>query len=94
MEGRFNIGAKWLSEYNTGSDLDAEKMQDAYAVMNARIGIGSRDRKWQLELWGMNILDEDYVQVGFDGPLQAVGSPSPGDPMNTYNAFLGAPRRR
>ena len=92
MEGRFNIGAKWLSEYNTGSDLDAEKMQDAYAVMNARIGIGSRDRKWQLELWGMNILDEDYVQVGFDGPLQAVGSPSPGDPMNTYNAFLGAPR--
>ncbi|MEF9979696.1 MAG: hypothetical protein RR834_14530, partial [Thermomonas sp.] len=77
--------------YNTGSDLDAEKLQDAYAVVNARIGIGSRDRKWQLELWGTNILDEDYVQVGFDGPLQAPGAPTAGDPLNTYNAFLGAP---
>lgn len=91
LEGRFNIGTKWQSEYNTGSDLDAEKQQDAYAVVNARIGIGSRDRTWQLELWGTNILDEDYVQVGFDGPLQAVGAPVAGDPANTYNAFLGAP---
>ena len=91
LEGRFNIGTKWMSEFNTGSDLDVEKMQDAYAVVNARIGIGSRDRTWQLELWGMNILDQDYVQVGFDGPLQAVGAPTPGDPMNTFNAFLGAP---
>ena len=91
LEGRFNIGTKWMSEFNTGSDLDVEKMQDAYAVVNARIGIGSRDRTWQLELWGMNILDQDYVQVGFDGPLQAVGAPTPGDPLNTFNAFLGAP---
>ncbi|HNV78993.1 MAG TPA: TonB-dependent receptor [Thermomonas sp.] len=91
MEGRFNIGTKYQSEYNTGSDLDAEKLQDAYAVVNARIGIGARDRKWQVELWGTNILDKDYVQVGFDGPLQAVGSPAPNDPANTYNAFLGAP---
>jgi iron complex outermembrane recepter protein len=91
LEGRFNIGTKWLSDYNTGSDLDAEKLQEAYALVNARIGIGSRDRRWQLELWGTNILDKDYVQVGFDGPLQAVGTPAPNDPMNTYNAFLGAP---
>ncbi len=92
LEGRFNIGGKWLSEYNTGSDRDDEKLQDAYAVVNARVGIGSRDRRWQLELWGLNIFDQEYVQVAFDGPLQAVGTPSPGDPMNTYNAFLGAPR--
>ena len=91
MEGRFNIGTKWLSEFNTGSDLDDEKLQEAYALVNARIGIGSRDRTWQLELWGTNILDKDYIQVGFDGPLQAVGTPLPNDPMNTYNAFLGAP---
>ena len=91
LEGRFNIGGKWMSEYNTGSDLDAEKQQDAYAVVNARVGIGSRDRRWQLELWGLNIFDQDYVQVAFDGPLQAPGQPTPGDPLNTYNAFLGAP---
>ncbi len=91
LEGRFNIGAKYMSDYNTGSDLDAEKLQDAYTVVNARVGIGSRDRKWQVELWGLNILDQEYVQVGFDGPLQAVGDPVPNHPQNTYNAFLGAP---
>jgi outer membrane receptor protein involved in Fe transport len=91
LVARFNLGAKYMSEFNTGSDLDAEKLQDAFTVVNARIGIGRRDRRWSVELWGQNIFDEDYMQVAFDGPLQAVGTPQPGDPLNTYNAFLGAP---
>ncbi|WP_256646788.1 TonB-dependent receptor [Thermomonas paludicola] len=91
LEGRFNIGGKYMSSYNTGSDLDAEKGQRAYTVANVRIGIGARDQAWQLELWGLNVFDARYVQVGFDGPLQALGTPEPGNPKNTYNAFLGAP---
>ncbi|GAB3727212.1 TonB-dependent receptor [Luteimonas pelagia] len=91
LMGRFNIGGKWMSDYNTGSDLDVEKEQDAYGIVNARFGFGRRDNRWMVEVWGLNIFDEDYVQVGFDGPLQAVGSPQPNDPRNTYNAFLGAP---
>jgi len=96
--GRFNIGAKYMSDYNTGSDLDVEKHQDAYTVVNARFAIGANDKRWALEFWGTNLFDKDYVQVGFDGPLQALGSPLPnaehpaGDPLNTYNAFPGAPR--
>jgi outer membrane receptor protein involved in Fe transport len=92
LEGRFNIGGKYMSSYNTGSDLDAEKHQSAYTVANLRVGIGSRDRKWQVELWGTNVFNTKYVQVGFDGPLQALGTPEPGNPKNTYDAFLGAPR--
>lgn len=91
LVGRFNIGAKYTSEFNTGSDLDVEKMQDAYTVVNARFGIGVKSKRWMLEFWGLNIFDEEYVQVGFDGPLQTA-SPTPNDPRNTYNAFLGAPR--
>ncbi|MDR7067480.1 outer membrane receptor protein involved in Fe transport [Pseudoxanthomonas japonensis] len=91
LMARFNIGAKYVSKYNTGSDLDPEKTQDAYTVANARIGIGAQDQRWMLELWGTNITNEDYVQVGFDGPLQNV-SPAPNNPFNTFNAFLGAPR--
>jgi outer membrane receptor protein involved in Fe transport len=56
------------------------------------VGIGARDRTWQVELWGTNVFNAKYVQVGFDGPLQALGSPEPGNPKNTYDAFLGAPR--
>ena len=90
LMARFNIGAKYMSDYNTGSDLDVEKHQDAYTVVNARIGFGAQNRRWMVELWGQNIFDEEYVQVGFDAPLQNV-SPAPGNPFNSYNAFLGAP---
>ena len=92
LEGRFNIGSKYMASYNTGSDLDVEKQQGAYTVTNMRVGIGSRDRKWQVELWGTNVFNTKYVQVGFDGPLQALGTPEPFNPKNTYDAFLGAPR--
>lgn len=91
MKARFNLGAKYMSSFNTGSDLDVEKMQKAYTVANARFGFGARDDRWSVEVWGNNIFNTDYVQVAFDGPLQAPGSPLPRDPLNTYNAFLGAP---
>lgn len=82
LMGRFNLGAKYMSEYNTGSDLDPEKAQDGYALINARIGIGRQDRRWMVELWGQNLTDETYKQVGIDAPIQA----------GSWNAFLGAPR--
>ena len=87
---RFNIGAKYMSEFNTGSDLDEEKMQDAYTVVNARIGVGASDRSWALELWGLNIFNKYYNQVGFDAPLQNL-SPLPNQALNSFNAFPGAP---
>ncbi len=87
---RFNIGAKYMSDFNTGSDLDPEKQQEAYTVVNARIGVGSSDRSWSLELWGLNIFNKYYNQVGFDAPLQNL-SPLPNNPINSFNAFPGAP---
>ncbi|MGN7916233.1 TonB-dependent receptor [Lysobacter sp. 22409] len=82
LVGRFNIGAKYSSDYNTGSDLDPEKGQEAYTVVNARLGIGAKNRRWMVEAWAMNLTDEEYKQVGFDAPLQT----------GSWNAFLGAPR--
>ncbi|MEN1939600.1 TonB-dependent receptor [Luteimonas sp. MJ246] len=80
--GRFNVGAKYMSDYNTGSDLDPQKQQDAYTLVNARLGFGSRNRRWMVELWGQNLTDETYKQVGIDAPIQA----------GSWNTFLGAPR--
>ncbi len=91
LVARFNLGAKYMSDYNTGSDLDVEKVQDSFTVWNARIGFGARSKRWMVELWGLNLTDEEYVQVGFDAPLQNV-SPAPNNPFNSFNAFLGAPR--
>ena len=77
-----HLDGRWVSEQNTGSDLDPEKIQEGYALFNGRVGIGAEDESWRLELWGRNLADEEYIQVGFDGPFQ------PG----SFNAFLGSPR--
>lgn len=82
LVGRFNLSAKHTTEYNTGSDLDPEKLQGAYTLVNARLGFGRSDDRWMLELWGQNLTDETYSQVGFDAPLQT----------GSWNAFIGAPR--
>ncbi|RKQ95666.1 TonB-dependent receptor [Maricaulis maris] len=77
-----HLDGRWMSEQNTGSDLDPEKVQDAYALFNGRLGLGNQDETWSLEVWGRNLLDEEYIQVGFDGPFQS----------GSFNAFLGQPR--
>jgi len=82
LEASAHLGAKYMSDYNTGSDLDPQKLQDAYSVLNARFVLGRRDGSWDIELWSQNLTDTDYYQVAFDAPLQS----------GTWNAFLGAPR--
>ncbi|ESQ74151.1 hypothetical protein ABAC402_16000 [Asticcacaulis sp. AC402] len=101
-----NVTAKYSSEYNTGSDLIAFKEQEAYTLVNGRVGIGAQDRRWTLELWGQNLTDETYRQVVINGPLQGAGfqttvqtaGSNPGTyydvakDTNTYDAFIGAPK--
>ena len=82
LEASAHLGGKYMSDYNTGSDLDPQKEQDAYSVFNARFVIGRRDGRWDVELWSQNLTDAEYYQVAFDAPLQT----------GTWNAFLGAPR--
>ncbi len=88
---RGNIGAKYTSEYNTGSNLDPRKEQDALTLVNARLGFGAENESWMLELWAQNLTDEEYYQVAFDATLQGSSADQP-LPTNTVNAFLGAPR--
>jgi outer membrane receptor protein involved in Fe transport len=89
-----NIGAKYNSEYNTGSNLDPRKMQEAYTVLNARLSFGAADDKWAVELWGQNITNTEYAQVMFDATFQgssASGTPAAhAAPSSTIDAFLGA----
>ncbi|WP_447412435.1 hypothetical protein, partial [Clostridium perfringens] len=59
----FYVDGRMTSDYNTGSDLFAEKIQDGYVLVNARIGIRGRDQHWAIEFWGQNILDTNYQQV-------------------------------
>ncbi len=89
MQLRANVSAKYMSDYNTGSDLHPSKEQPAFTVVNARVGVGGLDNEWNLELFTQNLFDEDYLQVGFNGPFQVDEN---NDSISVYNAFLGAPR--
>ena len=82
LVGHASFSAKFSSDYNTGSDLNPVKLQKAFTVVNARIGVGPQDERWALELWAQNLFDQDYIQVAFDATAQS----------RTYNAFLGQPR--
>ena len=81
LKGFAHINLRYSSDFNTGGDLDPAKMQGAYSIANLRFGIGSRDDRWQIELWGNNVLDKDYTQVIFSAALRT----------GTYQAFLGDP---
>jgi iron complex outermembrane recepter protein len=85
---RFNMGAKYSSRYNTGSDLDPGKMQKSYILTNARLGFGPRNGRWSVEMWSENLFDTHYKQVAFDSGFQNV----PTNATGVLDAFLGAPR--
>ena len=85
---RFNVGMKFSSTYNTGSDLDPGKQQKAYSLWNARVVLAPQGEHWALELWAENLFNQNYKQVVFDSGFQNV----PTNATGVLDAFLGAPR--
>jgi outer membrane receptor protein involved in Fe transport len=82
LQFRGSVTEKYNSSYNTGSDLDPRKLQGAYGLLNARLGLGSVDGKWTVEAWGANLTGKGIYQVAFDAPFQ----------YQQIDAFLGDPR--
>jgi len=81
LTGRVTLGARYASEYNTGSDLDPSKSQPGFWLVDGRAAV-ARNAAWSLEVWGRNLFDQNYRQVAFGAPFQA----------GTLGAFLGQPR--
>jgi outer membrane receptor protein involved in Fe transport len=97
LTGLFYVDSRMTSDYNTGSDLFAEKRQDGYVLVNARIGIRGRNQHWAVEVWGQNVFDTQYMQIAATGYVQGTGSQSQvqrfggrGNALTT--AFLAEPR--
>jgi len=72
--GLLHADIRSQSDVNTGSDLFPEKMQNAVATVNARMGVSGRDGAWSLEFWGQNIFNRDYRQIVAGAPIQGSGS--------------------
>ena len=102
LRGGFSLSAKYMGDYNTGSDLLPAKQQDAFTMVNGRIILGTEDERWTLEGWVQNLTDEEYIQVAYNAFLQGSAFQSTVQPSGTfynpaldsqtYAAFNGAPR--
>ena len=74
LRGLAYVDARHVSKFNTGSDLDIEKTEDGYTVVNGRIGLREADDAWALELWAQNLLNEKAYQIAFDAFAQGAGT--------------------
>ena len=102
LRALFYVDARHSGTFNTGSDLDLEKTQKSFDVVNARIGLRGPDNMWAVEVWSQNLFNQNYKQVAFDVPLQGsctqngalnnFCSPVPGRSTQLFGAFLGEPR--
>lgn len=102
LSALFYLDTRLQSDVNTGSDLDLEKVQDGYALVNGRIGLLGPNRKWSLEFWGQNLFNKKYQQVAADAPGQGSGTfravaaaaatGLAGTANQLYIAFPGEPR--
>lgn len=102
LSALFYLDTRLQSDVNTGSDVDLEKVQDGYALVNGRIGLLGPDRKWSLEFWGQNLFNKKYQQVAADAPGQGSGTfravaaaaatGLSGTANQLYIAFPGEPR--
>ena len=98
LSGLLYVDARYQSDTNTGSDLDAEKVQDGFLVVNGRIGLFGPDKKWGVELFGQNLFNKKYQQIAADAPLQgsgtfgAVQSGIAATANQLFIAFPGEPR--
>ena len=101
LSALFYVDQRTSSDYNTGSDLFAEKEQDGFTVVNARVGLRGDQDRWAVEFWAQNVFDTNYTQVAFNAPFQGAGSlsqvqtfgaPSFGVGNQIFQAFLAEPR--
>jgi len=97
LAGLFYVDYRYQSAILTGSDLFPEKEQLGFLVVNARIGLSGADRRWSIEAWAQNLLNEEYQQVGFNSPLLGSGTIAQtvrGGPnaSTLFGSFLAEPR--
>ena len=97
LSGLVYVDGRFQSDTNTGSDLDLEKVQDGFVVVNARLGLRGAEQRWGIELWANNLFNERFQQVSFDAPLQGGGTArdtlARGTTTNQlFGVFLGEPR--
>ncbi|UTW46616.1 TonB-dependent receptor [bacterium SCSIO 12696] len=86
---RTTVDVLFVDEYLFNPTLDPRNVQDAYTEVNARIGFGPSDGKWEVSLLGRNLTDEEVINFGGDAPLASLFTQGSG---NAYYGFINRDR--
>ena len=85
----------WVDEQNVGgsSNNNPQSMQDSFSIINARAGLRSAERDWDIVLFLHNLTDEDYCQTIFDQAVgELFGAVDISNNTSVQRCVLGAPR--
>ena len=81
----------FVSERYLTTSLDPLQVQEGFSLLNGSIGLRQEDGNWEIQIWGRNLADEDYLQGSFDSTLPGNINGYPGDPR-TYGITFRARR--
>ena len=81
---RYMANLNWMfrSSHNTGSDLDPQKHQGSYSLINAQIGVRTENDRIEALLWASNLFDKQYRPLTFDSVSQT----------GSWHSMVGVPR--
>ena len=63
---------KYQSEMFRSADNDPLTKTDAHFLINGRIALTPRSRRWEVALWGKNLGNEDVILSGFNTPILGI----------------------
>jgi outer membrane receptor protein involved in Fe transport len=72
VTGFGNIDVRWQSKSNVGASANPSPnfLQEAYAVVGARIGAEAQDGNWRIELWARNLFNQRAWSILNNATLQ------------------------
>ena len=82
LRGLLNVNWAHIGEVNTGSDLDPEKIRDAFDLFNAQVGIRTADGRYEVTFWGRNLGNKRMNSLVFDSVFQG----------GSWHTFVNEPR--
>lgn len=77
LDGFLQTDFNYRSKVNLSVNGDPNTVIKGYGLLNASLGVVSRDGRWRVSLWGRNLLDKRYQAAIFGAPVGA--SPLGGD---------------
>ena len=78
----------WQDDVIYSTDQDPEDAQEAYYLLNGRVGFKDKDERWTFMVFVRNIMDETILISSFDVPLYAGAHNGSVEPPRTVTAHF------